>query len=199
MSLACAWHCIPTCPLYINGQRDKALQWHTTWLPVHVLMHPRQRVSQQVNARESVEATMLQCLQGNEAMVDNGDIVPFFGGPGTPPTSMAPCGKGTERHKVDVVTTVAPDGTPDAHAGNHDFIIFRRGMQCATCKQVVCIWCNTCLVCHACFFAGLHLCTEVVVPNANDVSEDGENNSADKLATPRKPDKGRRVARMQAK
>ena len=33
MSLACAWHCIPTCPLYSNAQRDKALQWHATWLP----------------------------------------------------------------------------------------------------------------------------------------------------------------------
>ena len=80
---------------------------------------------------------MLQCLQGNEAVADDGDILPFFGGPGTPLTSTAPSGKGTERHKVDVVTVVAPDGTPDTHAGNHDFITFRRGMRCATCKQVV--------------------------------------------------------------
>ena len=125
--------------------------------------------------------------------------MPVFGGPGTPLTSMAPCGKGTERHKVDVVTAVAPDGTPDTHAGNHDFITFRRGMQCATCKQVVRIWCNTCLVCHACYSGGPHPCTEVVVNVVDDVCEDGENNSADELATPRKPDKRRGVARMQAK
>ena len=92
---------------------------------------PRQRVSQKVNARESVEATMLQCLQGNEAVADDGDILPFFGGPGTPLTSTAPSGKGAERHKADVVTTVAPDGTPDSHASNHDFITFRRGISTA--------------------------------------------------------------------
>ena len=162
-------------------------------------VHPRQRVSRQLNARESVEATMLQCLQGNEAVADDGDILFFFGGPGTPLTSTAPSGKRTEGHKVDVVKGVAPDGTPDTHAVNHDLITFQRGMQCATCKQVVRIWCNTCLGCHACFSAGPHPCTEVVVNVADDVCEDGENNSADELATPRKPDKRRGVARMQAK
>ena len=34
---------------------------------------------------------------------------------------------------------------------------------------------------------------------AGDVCDEGENNSAHELATPRKPDKGRGVARMQAK
>ena len=58
-------------------------------------LRPRQRVSQKVNARESVEGTMLQCLQGNEAVADDGDILPFFGGPGTPLTSTAPSRKGT--------------------------------------------------------------------------------------------------------
>ena len=43
MSSACAWHCIPTCPLCSNGQRDKALQWHTTWLPVHASMCAQDR------------------------------------------------------------------------------------------------------------------------------------------------------------
>ena len=162
-------------------------------------LRPRQRVSRKVNERESVEAAMLQCLQGNEAVADDGDILPFFGGPGTPLTSTAPSGKGTERHRDDVVSTVAPDGTHDSHAGNHDFITFCRGTQCATCKQVVRIWCNTCLVCHACFCAGPRPCTEVVVNVADDVCVEGENNSADELATPRKPDKGRRVAKMQAK
>ena len=34
---------------------------------------------------------------------------------------------------------------------------------------------------------------------ADDVCDDRENNSADELATPRKADKGHRVARMQAR
>ena len=79
----------------------------------HFDLRPRQGVSQQVNARESAEATMLQCLQGNEAVADDGDILPIFGGPGTPPTSTTPSGKGTERHRVDVVTLVAPGGARD--------------------------------------------------------------------------------------
>ena len=138
---------------------------------------------------------MLQCLQGNEAVADDGDIPPFFRGPGTPLASTAKC---TERHQTDVVSIVAPNGNPDSHAGNHDFITFRRGMQCATCKQVVRISCNTCLVCQACFCAVPHPCGEVVVNVADDVCDEGENNSADELATPRKPDKGRGVAMMQA-
>ena len=74
----------------------------------------------------------------------------------------------------DVVSTVAPDGTPDSHAGNHDFITFRRGTERATCKQVVRIWCNTCLVCHACFCAGPRHCGEVVVNVADDVCDEGD-------------------------
>ena len=112
---------------------------------------------------------MLQCVQGTEAVADDCDILLFFGGPGTPLASTAPSRKGTERHKVDVVTVVALDGTPDTHTGNHDFITFRRGMQCTTCKRVVCIWCNTCLVCHARFSADPHPSTEVLVNVADDV------------------------------
>ena len=82
-------------------------------------VRPKRRVSQKVNARESVEATILQCLQGNEALADDGDIPPFFGGPGTPLTSTAPSRKGTERHRADVVTVVAPDGTPDSQSYLH--------------------------------------------------------------------------------
>ena len=78
-------------------------------------VRPRQRVSKKVGDRESVEAAMLQCLQGNEAVADDGDSLPFFGGPGTPLSSTAPSGKGTERHQADVVSIVAPDGTPDSH------------------------------------------------------------------------------------
>ena len=66
-------------------------------------VRPRRRVSEHVNARESVEATMLQCLQGNEAVAADADILPFFGGVGTPLTSTAPFGKGTERQRLDVL------------------------------------------------------------------------------------------------
>ena len=167
--------------------------------PARFDLRPRQRVSRKVSEREPLEAAMLQCLQGNEAVADDGDNLPFFGGPGTPLASTAPSAKGTERHQADVVSIVAPDGTPDSHAGNHDFITLRRGMECATCKQMVRIWYNTCLVCHACFCASPRPCRDVVVNVVDDVPDEGENNSADKLATPRKPDKGRGVARMQAK
>ena len=98
-----------------------------------------------------------------------------------------------------MVSTVAPDGTPDSHAGNHDFITFRRGMECATCKKEVRIWSNTCLVCHACFCVSPRPCGNVVVNVVDDVCDEGENNSADELATPWRPNKGRVVARMQAK
>ena len=162
-------------------------------------LRPRQRVSRKVEDRESVEAAMLQCLQGNEAVADDGDSQPFFVGPGTPLSSKAPWEKGKERHKADVVSTVAPDGTPDSHAGNHDFITFRRGMECATCKKEVRIWCNTCLVWPACFCTSPRACGDMVVNVVDDVCDEGENNSADELATPQKPDKGRGVARMQAK
>ena len=159
----------------------------------------RQRISRHLNARESVEATMLQCLQSNGAMAHDGGILPFFGGPGTPQTSTAPSRKGTERHKLDVVTIVAPGGNPGTHVGNHDFITFRRGMQCATCRQVARICCNTCLVCHACFSGGPHPCTLVVLNVVDDVCEDGENNNADESATPRNPYKRRGVAGMLSK
>ena len=162
-------------------------------------VRPRQRVSRKVGDREPVEAAMLQCLQGNEAVADDGDSLPFFGGPGSPLSSTVPSGKGTERHRADVVSTVAPYGTPDSHAGNHDFITFRRGMGCATCKKDLHIWCNTCLVGHACFWTSPRPCGDVVVNVVDDVCDEGENNSADELATPRKPDKGCGVARMQAK
>ena len=41
-------------------------------------LRPRRRVSRRVNERESFEAAMLQCLQGNEAVADDGDILPFI-------------------------------------------------------------------------------------------------------------------------
>ena len=84
-----------------------------------------------------MQATMLQCLHGNEAVADDGDILPFFGGPGTLLSTKAPFGKDAEQHKVDLVTFVAPDGTPDAHARNRELFSFHRGMKCATCKPLV--------------------------------------------------------------
>ena len=98
-----------------------------------------------------------------------------------------------------MVTVVVLDGTLDSHTGNDDFITFSTGMQCATCKHVVCMWCNTCLVCHAFFPASSHPCTEKVVNVADYVCDEGENNSADEFTTPRKPDKGCCVARREAK
>ena len=61
------------------------------------------------------------------------------------------------------------------------------------------MWCNTCLVCHACFSADAHRCKKVAVHGAYEVCEDVGNNSADNLVTPCKTDKKRGVARMQAK
>ena len=48
-------------------------------------------------------------------------------------------------------------------------------------------------------FYGSSPCIEVAVNGADDVCQDGENNSADALAAPRKPHKGCGVSRMQAK
>ena len=62
--------------------------------PARFDLRPRQRYSRKVRDKESVEAAMLQCLQGNEAVADDGDSLPFFGGPGTPLSSTAPSGKG---------------------------------------------------------------------------------------------------------
>ena len=63
---------------------------------------------------------------------------------------------------------------------------------------MVCIWCNTFLVCHACFCASPRPCVDVVVNVVDDVSDEGENNSTDEFATPRKPDKGRGVGGQDA-
>ena len=41
------------------------------------------------------------------------------------------------------------DGSPALHGGNHDIFTFRRGMDCAVCRQFVRICCNKCLVCHS--------------------------------------------------
>ena len=48
-------------------------------------------------------------------------------------------------------------------------------------------------------FAQACVLVGTLVNVVDDVCDEGENNSADELATPRKPDKGRGVAKMQAK
>ena len=98
---------------------------------------PRQRVSRQMGAPKSMQATMVECLEVNEVVADDGAIVPLFGGPGAPLAAKRPLGKSAERHKVDAVTFVAPHGTPYTQARNHDFLTFRRGMECATCKHLL--------------------------------------------------------------
>ena len=135
----------------------------------------------------------------NEAGADDGDIPPVFGRLDAPLATKAPSGKGAKQHKVHVVTIVAPDGTPETHVGSHDFFTFRRGIECATCKQSACMCCNTCLVCHACFSAYPRPCTEAAVNVVDHVCEVDENNNATKMCTSCKPNKGRVVAGMQAK
>ena len=97
-----------------------------------------------------------------------------------------------------MVTVVAPHVTLETHVCNHDFFKFRRGIECATCKEM-CPPCNTSLVCHACFSADPRPCIYAVVNVADDVCEDGQDNSADELAAPLKPNKGCVIARMHAK
>ena len=86
---------------------------------------------QQLDARDSLEAAMLQCLQGDVAVANDGNMVPFCGWVEMPPASKAPTRKRAQRHKADVGTAIALHGSLDTHAGDHDFFTFRRGMRCA--------------------------------------------------------------------
>ena len=43
---------------------------------------------------ESMQSTTVQCLQGNESVVDDGDTLPVFRGLDTPLAMKAPFGKG---------------------------------------------------------------------------------------------------------
>ena len=107
-------------------------------------------------------------------MADNGDILPSFGGSEVP----LACQGGTRRRpdrqapsEDTAGTLVEPDGSPAQHGGNHDLFTFRRGMDCAVCRQSVRIWCNTCLVCHTCFVKDPRPCGEAVVQVVDDVAE----------------------------
>ena len=48
-------------------------------------VRPRHRVSRRIYPRTSVEAAMLQCLEGEAAVAHDGDILPSFGGVGGAP------------------------------------------------------------------------------------------------------------------
>ena len=78
-------------------------------------------------------------------MADDGNMLPYFWGVETPLGGQVPTGKRAQWPKADVVTVVAPDGSPYVHVGNLDFFTFWRGVQCPTCGQSVGICCNICL------------------------------------------------------
>ena len=63
-------------------------------------VRPRSKVSQQLDASESVKAGMLHCLQGDVTGGDDGDMLPFSGGLETPVATKASCAKHTEQHKA---------------------------------------------------------------------------------------------------
>ena len=94
---------------------------------------------------------------------------------------------------------VEPDGSPALHGGSHDFFTFRRGMECAVCKQSVRIWCNTCLVCHTCFVKDPRPCGEAMVQVVDDAAKAAENISEEEALAPRKFDPKRALAPAQAK
>ena len=165
-------------------------------------VRPRHRVSHRIDPRTSVEAAMLQCLEGEAAVADDGDILPSFGGSEVP----LACQGATRRHADRQApsehtegTLVEPDGSPAQYGGNHDFFTFRSGMDCAVCRQSVRIWCNTCLVCHTCFVKDPRRCGEAVVQVVDDAAEAAENNSEEEAVAPRKSDPKRALARAQAK
>ena len=145
---------------------------------------------------------MLQCLEGEAAVADDGDILPSFGGSEMPLACQGATRKRADRQAPSEHTEgtlVEPDGSPAQHGGNHDFFTFRRGMDCAVCRQSVRIWCNTCLVCHTCFVKDPRPCGEAVVQVVNDAEEAAENNSEEEAVAPRKSDPKRALARAQAK
>ena len=103
-------------------------------------VRPRHRVSQRIDPRTSVEVAMLQCLEGEAAVADNGDILRSFGGLEVPLACQGATRKQADRQAPSEDTddtVVEPDGSRAKHGGNHDFFTFRRGMDCAVCRQSV--------------------------------------------------------------
>ena len=162
-------------------------------------VRPRHRVSQRIDPRTSVEAAMLQCLEREAALADDGDILPSFGGSEVPLACQGPTRKRADRQAPSEDTVVEPDGTPPQHGGNHDFFTFRRGMDCAVCRQSARIWCKTCLVCHTCFVKDPRPGGEVMVQVVDDAAKAATNYSEEEAVAPRKSDPKRALARAQAK
>ena len=144
---------------------------------------------------------MLQCLEGEAAVADDGDFLPSFGGSEVPRACQGPTRKRAERQAPfeDIEgTVVEPDGSPAQHHGNHDFFTFQRGMDRAVCRQSVRIWCNTCPAYHTCFVKDPRPCGEAVVQVVDDAAEAAENNSEEEAVAPRKSDPKRALACAQA-
>ena len=165
-------------------------------------VRPRHGVSQRIDPRTSVEAAMLQCMEWGAAVPDDRDILPSFGGSEVPLACQGATRRRADRQAPSEDTkgtVVEPDGSPAPHGGNPDFFTFRRGMDCAVCRQSVRIWCNTCLVRHTCFVKDPRPCGEAVVQVVDDAAEAAENNSEEEAVSPRKSDPKRALARAQAK
>ena len=70
---------------------------------------------------------MLQCLAGEAAVADNGDILPLFGGSEVPLACQGATRRRADRQAPSEHTEgtlVEPDGSPAQHGGNHDFFTF---------------------------------------------------------------------------
>ena len=162
LSMCMALHCnLPPLRQWVKGQGVEVASKLAAIARFDVC--PRHRVSQRIDPRTSVEAAMLQCLEGEAAVVDDGDILPSFGGSEVPLACQGATRKRADRQALSEDTLVEPDGSPAQHGGNHDFFTFRRGIDCAVCRQSMRIWCNTCLVCHTCFVKDPRPCGEAVV------------------------------------
>ena len=134
-------------------------------------------------------------------MADDGDILPSFGASEVPSACQGATRRRAHRQAPSEHTEgtlVEPDGSTAQHGGNHDFFTFRRGMDCAVCRQSVRIWCNTSLVCHTCFVKDPRQCDEAVVQVVDDAAEAAENNSEEEAVSPRESDPKRALARAQA-
>ena len=162
-------------------------------------LRTRHGVSQRIHPRTSVEAATPQCLEGEATVADDGDILPSFGGRRCHWLVKAPQANDQEAPSEDTDDTVVEqDGSPAQHRGNHDFFTFRRGIDCAVCRQSLRIWCNTCLICHTCFAKDPRPCGEAVVQVVDDAAEAAENNSEEEAVAPRKSDPKRALARAKA-
>ena len=196
LSMYMALHCnLPPLRQWMKGQ---GVEVASKLANARFDVRPRHRVSQRIDPGTSVEAAMLQCLDGEAAVAEDGDILPSFGGLEVPLACQRATGRHADRQaplEDTGGTVVEPHGSPAQHAGNHDFFTFRRGMDCAVSRQSVRIWCNTCLVCHTCFVKDPRPCGEAVVQVVDDAAEAAKNNSEEQALAPRKSDPRRALAR----